>query len=547
MRLLFTTLLGLIAFLIATACARQSSPMGGPKDEDPPLLISSNPENESLNIKPSQLELYFNEYIKIDNPTSQIIITPRVNPENVEFTAGKNRLLIKLNQELEDSTTYVFNFQKSIQDITESNPARQLKLVFSTGNEIDSLKFSGKVAYIFPKNAIEDVLVGLYHTSDTTDLFTSRPYYITQVDSAGNFEITNIKAGDYLAYAWHDDNNSNKAEHRSEAYAFLDEPVRLDSTVTGVNFNLFRGDLSELKVNRSSPVGSNFDIILNKFPVDIEVIHPDINSSLFYRIKEKTVRLYHIDPQEDSIAVRLALRDSVGFSLDTTLYAKFQPSDRTLEKLEVQANSGKGFVKNIQSILTFNKPVHQIHYDSLYIRYDTAGRIPILPIHLSLPDSSVLTQYHVNIPIPDSLNFSTYTVFASDSTFIDVENQPNETKLEANYAKIKEETLSEELSGKVNTEELPLLIQLIDRSNNVVKEAYLTESSSFKLLNMEAGQYTLRAIVDRNKNRRWDPGNIHDKRQPEPVYYFYDKEGETDQILLRGGWTLNGIVINPPN
>jgi hypothetical protein len=539
-------LLATVSILMLNSCARQSSPMGGPKDEDPPQLISSNPENESINIKPSEIQMVFNEYIKVENPTNQIIITPRINSQQVEFTAIKNRLQIKLNQELEDSTTYVFNFQKSVQDITENNPASRLKLVFSTGNEIDSLKFSGSISYIFPQKQITNVVVGLYPDSDTTDLFSAPPYYIAQADSAGRFEITNIKSGNYRAYAWHDENNSNKAEHRSEAYGFLNDPVALETDVTDVHFDLFRGDLSELKVNRSTPVGNNHDIILSKYPVDIAIDHPETNTQLFYRVKEKIVRLYHRNPLEDSTAVKLMIRDSVGFSMDTTLYAKFEPSERSPEKLEVTANSGKGFVRNLRSTLTFNKPLWEIRYDSLYIRYDTAGRIPITPEHVHLPDSSNRTKMRINIPIPDSLAYNTFTVFAADSTFMDVENQWNETKMEANYSKLKEEALSEELSGHVETDELPIIVQLLDKSDEVVQELYLTETNAYKFTQIEAAQYRLRAIIDRNKNRRWDAGNMQEERQPEPVYYFYDAETLSDQILLRGGWTLNEIVIKPP-
>src|SRR5690606_32546440 len=197
-----------VFLLFIASCARQSSPMGGPKDEEPPQLISSQPESESTNIKPSTIELVFSEYIKVENPTKQIIITPRINTEEIEFAAIRNRLTIDLNQELEDSTTYVFNFQKSVQDITEGNPAAHLKLVFSTADTIDSLKFSGKVKHIFPDdNQVVDILIGLYPEGDTTDLFTAPPYYVAQADSSGNFEITNIKTGNYLAYAWHDQNN----------------------------------------------------------------------------------------------------------------------------------------------------------------------------------------------------------------------------------------------------------------------------------------------------------------------------------------------------
>lgn len=542
----FIIISGILSLLILNSCARQSSPMGGPKDEDPPQLLSSTPENETTNITPTEIQLFFNEYIKVDNPTNQIIITPRINSQLVEFTALRNRLLIKLNQELEENTTYVFNFQKSVQDITESNPAQRLKLVFSTGNEIDSLKITGTVSYIFPNNELEDVVVGLYHESDTTDLFTAAPYYVAQIDSAGRFEITNIKAGTYRAYAWHDENNSNKAEHRSEAYGFLNDPINLNTDVNDVHIDLYRGDLSELKVNRSSSVGSNFDIILNKFPVELELDHPDINQQLFYRVKEKIIRLYHTDPQEDSIGVNLSIRDSVGFSLDSTLYAKFQPSDRAPEKLEITANSGKSFVRNIQSQLNFNKPIRTILYDSLYIRYDTAGRIPITAAHVSLPDSLNRTALTIDIAIPDSLNYSTFTVYAADSTFIDVENQWNENSLEANYAKLKEEALSEELSGYVDTDERPLIVQLLGKSDEVVREIHLADTNAYRFTQLEATQYRLRAIVDHNRNGRWDPGNISEKRQPEPVYYFFDKETQSDQILLRGGWTMNGIVIRKP-
>lgn len=539
-------LMGITLTFIFHSCARQSSPMGGPQDEEPPVLLASSPEKEATNSTPSEIELIFNEFIKIDNPTKQIIITPRVQTDEVQFTATRNRLSIELNQELEENTTYVFNFQKSVQDITEGNPVDNLKLVFSTGDYIDSLTFSGKVNYIFPRQSseIEDVLVGLYPTNDTTDIFSASPYYIAQADSLGNFEITNIKEGEYQAYAWHDENNSLKGEFRTEAYGFLNEPVNINRNISGAHINLFRGDLSDLSVNRSSPVGGNYDIVLNKFPAEVEILHPEINDNLFYRINEKIIRLYHTELQNDSTSLRLVLKDSVGFTIDTTFYASFQESERTAEKLEVTANSGKGFVKNLNALLSFNKPILDIDYDSLYIRYDSASNIPLNSSHLSLKDSSDRTQILVNVPIPDSLNFNTFTVYAADSTFRDVENEWNASSFEANYSKIKEETLSEELSGIVETDELPLLVQLLNKNEEVIQEAYLTEKNAFKFTQIEAGDYKLRAIVDRNKNRRWDPGNIRDKVQPEPVYYYFDEENDTYQFIMRGSWTNNGIVIH---
>ena len=96
-----------------------------------------------MNTNPKEIRLEFDEYIKLDNATKNIIITPRVKKDELIITALKNMVIIELNQQLEDSTTYVFNFQKSIQDLSESNPAENLKLVFSTGPSIDSLELSG--------------------------------------------------------------------------------------------------------------------------------------------------------------------------------------------------------------------------------------------------------------------------------------------------------------------------------------------------------------------------------------------------------------------
>ncbi|WP_114748315.1 Ig-like domain-containing domain [Pleomorphovibrio marinus] len=538
--LVIATCLGILS------CAKQSSPMGGPKDEAPPELVTLDPKNETTNISPSEISLTFNEFVKLENPNKQIIITPKINVDEVEFLATRNRVNIKLNQELEENTTYVFNFQKSIQDITESNPIENLKLVFSTGDEIDSLKVSGKIAYIFPpkEKEIKDVLVGLYEDADTTDLFTAPPYYIAQTDTAGNFEITNIKAGRYRVYAWYDDNNSLKAEYKTEPYGFLEEPLDVYEDVDNIHINLFKGDLSELKINRTGTTGTNFDIILSKPPLEYEIIHEDINEKMYYRLSDKNLRLYHTSLREDSTEVNLRIRDSVGFSIDTTLYAKFMESDRKKEELEISTNSGKSFLKTIRSEWKLNKPLKSLNYDSLLIKYDTAGIIQIKPENVYLTDSLKRTKFIIEIEIPDSLKFETYKVYVGDSTIQDIEEVYNKDKIEANYKKLKEDRLADGLSGKINTEENPIILQLLNKNGEILQEKYITEGNSFIFDRIEASEYRLRAIIDRNKNRRWDTGNYYEKRQPEPVYFFYDSENKSQEIMLRGGWTLTDLLID---
>lgn len=540
-------ILGFFLIISLFSCAKQSTPMGGPKDEDPPSLISITPEIGSINTKPIIIELEFDEFVKVENPNKQIIITPRIKKEEMEVTTNKNRVIIKLNQELEDSTTYVFNFQKTIMDITEGNPPENLKLVFSTGPNIDSLTFSGNVSYTFVQRdaKLKDVLVGLYELNDTTNVLTAPPYYIAPTDSIGNFIIENIKSGDYLAYAWHDVNNSLKAEEKQENYAFLTDTIRIDRDISGAKFYLNKADLSEFKINRTTNIGTNLDIVLSKFAVDIKIDHESLNDELFYSQSDKNIRLYHTTLRNDSTEVRISLTDSVGFKIDTTLYAKFLESERKKDALETQLEGKKSFVEKLVAELKFSKPIQEINYDSLLFKYDTASIVPIIKDWIYFPDSSNRTKLTIEWTVPDSISQETFTLFIADSTFFDIEGQTNEKKIETSYKKLKKETLAEEIKVSVNTNELPIIVQIQDKKEEIIAEQYLTKDNTAIFKDIDPGVYYIRAIIDRNKNGRWDTSNMYENRQAEPVYYLENPNDDNNKdTTIRGGWILD-LTIEP--
>ena len=531
--------------LLFNSCAKQSTPMGGPRDEDPPIVLEMYPENQSLNQKPEEILIVFDEYIKLDNPNKNIIITPKLDKDELIITALKNTVKIELNQELEDSTTYVFNFQKSIQDISESNPTENLKLVFSTGQTIDSLTFSGRVNNYLPKRGFsyENVIVGLYEFEDTTDVFTAQPYYLSQADSSGIFTIGNIKAGKYRAYAWNDENNTLKAEYKSEDYDFILDTISIESNVTGAIFNISKADLTPIKLTRSSESGSNYDIVLNKDPLNVELIGEQIGGNINYNIIDQRIRLYSRSPIEDSIKIDVKLQDSLSFKVDTTIYAKFKESERKAEKLTFSANSGKSFYQDLEIELKFNKPITDINYDSLFISYDSASIIPITPEMVTIADSMKRNLLKINLLIPDSLDKEIFTIKASDSTFLDIEGEFNEAVLSANYRKLKRETLADGVSGEIIGGIAPYIIQLIDSKSQVNREIYLEEGNNFSMLLIEPGTYKIRIIEDRNKNKRWDPSNYLEKRYAERIFYFEDKETNLQDIVIKAGWTLDGLTI----
>ncbi|GMQ30143.1 Ig-like domain-containing protein [Algoriphagus confluentis] len=530
------------------SCAKISAPLGGPVDEDPPKLLEANPTDQSLNIKPEELILTFDEYVQLDNPSKGIIITPRINKEEVIFTSNKNRIIISLNQELEENTTYVFDFQKSVVDVSEKNPAENLKLVFSTTDYIDSLSISGKVGYIFPPNKIDykNVLVGIYPFNDTTDVFTANPYYLSQVDTSGNFKISNIKNGRYRAYAWKDDNGNLKAEFKAEEYDFLIDTLEVEEDIPNIQFNLSKSDLTPIRILRTSNFGKNFDLILNKNAVKPLLNQEQLGEEFFFIESDKRVRIYPRSVKADSIAFPIQLQDSTGFKIDTLIYAKFPETDRKPEKLSITPNSGKNFIGTLDMELKFNKPVLSINTDSLYVKYDTASYFKINPSDFYFTDSAKRDLLKIRLSIPDSISKEIFTLTAADSTFKDIEDQYNEDKLEANYRKLKRESLADGISGRIEGANPPFILQVLDSKNQIIREEFLT-TEKFSIELIEPGTFKLRVIEDRNGNQRWDPSNILEKRPAERVFFYKGEDGK-EQIVIRSGWTLEDQIIkaSPP-
>ena len=540
----FSLFLLFLACLVCLSCAKQSSPMGGPTDEEPPKWISSVPADQSTSIKPEKIVLTFDEYVGLENPAKGVVITPKINKDLVEFTALKNTITVLLKQELEDSTTYVFDFQKSVVDISERNPAEKLKLVFSTGNQIDSLNLSGNLRFAFSeeKEDYKNVLVGIYPLDDSTDVFTAPPYYLGQADTLGQFNLSNLKAGAYRAYAWRDNNGNLKAEFKSEDYDFLPDTLYLNAEkIDSAYFNLAKADLTPIKVLRTGNFGKNFDVILNRNPLESTLEIKGLGEDIFYVQGDKRLRFYPKNSIQDSLSLKLSVQDSVGFSKDSLVWAKFPVSERKPEKLSLQVNSGKSFYQNLKMELTFNKPITQIRLDSLGLKADSLF-LPIRKEMLSFADSSRRDVLRIQAFLPDSLETELVTLFAADSTFQDIEGEYNEKKVEANYRKLLRKNLADGISGEVMGTKGPLLLQLVNGKKEIAYEQVLKEGSKFSFSLLDPGTYSLRVIEDRNGNGVWDPSNYTLRRSAERVFY-YEGEDKTRDLVIRGGWTLEDLVI----
>ena len=86
----FLILFSFILYYLSN-CASITPPGGGPRDTIPPILVHSTPENKSLNFSGKTVKLTYDEYLKVENLTKQLIITPILKDE-YDYKIKKNSI-----------------------------------------------------------------------------------------------------------------------------------------------------------------------------------------------------------------------------------------------------------------------------------------------------------------------------------------------------------------------------------------------------------------------------------------------------------------------
>ena len=218
MLLLFIPLL----FLSQTRCAKIGSLTGGPKDSIPPVVLKTVPSNYSINFKGQKIEITFNEFITLNNVNQQLVVSPPVENRIDVRLKGKS-ILIDLNNELKDSTTYTLNFGESIKDNNEGNPLSNYEFVFSTGNYLDSLSIYGRLVNAFDlKPPEEPVSLLLYADLSDSAFLKHIPLYVGKSGEEGYFIMNNLKSDTFHLYALKDLNSNYRFDLPNEMIAFLD-------------------------------------------------------------------------------------------------------------------------------------------------------------------------------------------------------------------------------------------------------------------------------------------------------------------------------------
>jgi len=525
------------AILMIQSCAQMASPPGGKKDTLAPKLVTSVPLNKSKNYKGKKLELTFNEYVNVRNLNQELLITPNIGTYQTRIRP--NGLSILLDSTLKDQTTYTFNFRNAIEDISERNVGKNIKLVFSTSNTIDSLSITGKIKLVDLNKAFENVLVGLYPYSDTLRIDKTKPYYFTKTDTSGIYTLENLAQGKYYMAAFIDGNNNLLYNSNKEPVDFLTEPFFTLNKNETKNFSISLQNLDPLKITKTT---STAKTVLYEMSRGIKALELENKKDLIYQIEgDKNIRIY-VKNQEakDTLFLNANVTDSLNRKIKIPLKLKFRELNkkekitRTTLQVSYLPAQGKYVSPEDSLVLGFPKPV--VSWDSKRVQFITEENETI-----TLPDEAYMwNKYSNQLTIKRSFlpYREKFLLNLEKGAFVSVENDSSDVQKQAFQFQDLEEYGS--IEGRVG--ELPsnYLVQLLNAANMQVLYEQNT-SQKFNFLHVEPSTYVIRAIEDTNKNGYKDIGNFILKTKPESVFYLEGK------VKLKANFQITDLLISTQN
>lgn len=529
-----SVLLAFLAVLLFSHCAKKGSPTGGPKDTIPPIILKSNPENYTTNFEGKEIRVYFDEFIKLKDLQQSLVVSPPLEYQPIVTPVVSAKVLkVKIEDTLRENTTYVFNFGRSIVDNNEENEYDYFTYVFSTGDYIDSLKIRGTIKESLLPELQSKTTVMLYEVNETfTDsiVYNQKPSYISSTREASNeFELTNVKEGNYLLVAIQETNNDYQFNPATDKFAFHPEVISVP-TDTSYTLTLFN-ETPDFSFGRASHVKKNRIVIGYKGPLDTFQIEP-----LFILPQDYKTRIIK-DPVKDSLnywfqpTFDIEVQDTLQFiakytnEIDT-LTVRLR--DLYADSLEV-SKLNKGVIIPKDSIkFRATTPLESFQEDSIQI-LDKDSLSIVKQLFLNKEKNEISIAFDIE-------EEQVYKLTALPSAFTDFYGNTNDT-LQFTYRTLPISdygTLQLQLEGLI---EFPLIVELVDDKFKVVASKYLTKNESVFFDYLEPKNYFLRLIFDTNGNEKWDSGNYLKKLQPEKVIYY------PSSIEIRANWSINETFI----
>lgn len=517
----------LVASLLLFGCATIQAPQGGPKDTQPPKVLSMTPKNQTRNFNSKKIVIEFDEYFNLRDEFKEFSISPDQEKPPI-LKKKQKRLEVTLQDSLEKNTTYTLNFGKSVVDVNEGNVVKNLSYVFSTGPEIDSLSLSGKVINALTDEAEKEVTVFILPIERDTLFGKKRPSIYTTTDSSGNYKLNNLRKGNYKIYALKEASGGGDKIYQqiSDEIGFLKDTIKIDKNLDNINLKVFKELAGEFRVlDRKLNNDGSISLIFNqqlKNP-KLSVTDPpkvDAGKYVHFNKTNDTAKIWLKDLSFDS--VKVAIQDE-GKVLQTLNFTRGKKDTYTRD-LSISDNAAGAKLNPYQRYtLTFPFPVESADPSKITLLEDSVKRTTFQ----LLKDSVDFLKYYVIYPWK---NKRTYDIKFSAGTFTAIFGAKNKDVTKSFKLETTDSYGTLGLVVTVPDTSKNYLVQFIDEKKNIIKSTSLNRNITINFSNYPAGKYFIRVVYDENKNGIWDTGNVKNGTQPEKIWY------STTEMSLRANW-----------
>ncbi len=518
-------------FIILTAllcsCAEQRPLSGGPKDTTPPRLDSlrySTP-NLQTNFREKEIILSFNEWVVLNDPTNQILISPPLL-NKPEVKIKHKSVVLKFKEELVPNTTYSIQFGEAVKDFTENNPAQNLRFVFSTGPVLDSLAISGQIVDAISAEPLEKIWLMLYDKNDDSLPYKDRPVYVAKTNAQGVFKLENLKSGNFKVFAL-GDNNSNYKYDRGEQIAFLKDPIFLSDSTEGIlKLRLFKED-EPLSTLSSKLIGKNkYRIQFNRQisdSISVDISENGKNVETFKEFGRDTLLVWWETTKAANLIVTVKALNFID-TIDISESENGNWPDKALVFSQLDNEQGQkpkskpeekkfSLHPTNPAVVDYSRPIVNIDFSKIILK-DSLTIAEIVPERKSTQLRSFQFQ------TKELLKSQQAELYVLPGAIVDIWGETNSDTLKRKYSVLKNKDLGNLKVSIVNADStINYIVKLLDENETALFEYNFNNQSSWtqEFKQLEPNRYSLEIIHDKDANGKFTGGNYLQKIQPETV------------------------------
>lgn len=534
--------------ILFTSCAVIQAPSGGPPDKEPPRIIDSSPANYTKNFAGKSIDLEFSEYLNRSDVVKSIRINP---PIKFDYSWSGRGLEIEFIENLKENTTYSFQLGTGFTDLSGNNPASSLEIVFSTGNDLDSLQIKGNLEAEKP----EGLLVYLWDLNsekvDTLD-FTTDPDYITELGSNGDFSFGALKNNEYRLLVFEDKNQNKTYDVGFEKFAVPQyDPVAKE-----------KADNLKMRLSEANDISgptllyafaSSYESVDLSFSENITLESFDISLSDSASGESFLVRSsYFLDsisgkkiraitgklPPDRAIKAEVFAKDTTGKEIiDSTKIKFIYAPDRDLKKDDKIEYIGVKDSSNINSVffeylIKFPYPPREENFDiiELYKLEDSTK----IELNRDILDPRTFRFY--NSELAEESDYKLKVKINSISGIFN-DNFPD-TTFNISF-KTGKKAVCNSISGTFADSSLSKNPYILLRIYNQKSEYYAKiDGNNWKVDKILAGNYNAEIIFDENQNGKLDLGSV------KPYSYSEKFQKLSNQIEIKERWDLEDIILS---